>query len=191
MPLSANLALLRDQTVAALAADERLGGARVYAHGGEFTHSELQRYATQAPCVVVAVLKTDLDYEGGIPHASVTMGAVCVCKDQAGTKRDYQALTLADAVMRSLMLYVPDHIDLDGASAPQHMTGRNLYTTTLDREGIAMWAVGWVSLVDLADEPIDLADFGQMHLVWDVTPRDNDAALGDVPEATDDIDLDP
>jgi hypothetical protein len=184
-----NLATLLTDVVNGLRADARLAGARVYPHGGEFTYAELKQYAVQAPCVVVSALRTEVEYQDGAPAASVTFGLVCVAKDETTARRVGGVLVLVDAVQRALIYSVTDAVTVDGISAPQHMVGRNLYTTQLDREGIAMWALGWVYTVDLQDDITDLGAFETLHATWDIYPRDNDADLGDVPEAEDDLEI--
>lgn len=188
-----NLLELRDSIVTGLKADPRLAGADVSAHGGDFRLNSLKRYAERAPCVKVAVMRNTIEREGGDAVAVVRFIAVCITKDEnSGGRRHAQCLQLVDAVSRSLA-FDGWFADLPGISLPVNITGSNYFAEGIDREGIAMWGVAWEQKVDLLDTPPEggYVDFLHLHVDYDVSPRDNDAELGDVIEAQDDIELEP
>ena len=195
-----NLLELRNVIIAGLAADPRLAGARVIAHVGEFDEDSLRRYEEKAPFVAVALLRVnELEWQGDNLAAECTFAAVCVTKNTPeatpaaagtppGNRRDANCIRLADAVMRSLAVCSWWSDDLS-SNRPQQITARNMHSTQIDKAGIALWAVAWRQTVDITDDPADMDDFGTLHVEYDIAPRDNDADLGAVVEAEDDIDL--
>lgn len=186
--MASQLSDLLQKTAVSLRADPRLVGVNVSIHGGNFTDVELRAYGAKAPHIVLAMLRADLTLQGGAPTASVGMVAVVIEADRpgAGADRHTRALALTDAALRVLSRLFAG--GMDGISKPRDMTARNLFSREWDRTGIAAWALSWVQTVILTDSTSwDI--FATLDTKYDITPRDNDAPLGQVPDAEDIIDL--
>lgn len=167
----------------ALRADARLTGVNVSVHGGKFTDVELKAYGAKSPHVVLAMLRASIASRGAAPVATVSMVAVVLESDRAGAggDRHTRALALTDATLRALnriSLTVPD------TTFPKDLHADNLFSPAWDRAGLAAWAIPWVMDVKLA-EVVTWDSFATLNTQYDITPRDNDAALGDVIEAED------
>lgn len=155
----------RTELVTALSADPLLDGVRVVTHGGDFGLEDLQRYAVQAPCLVVAALRFDPTDEGGTIAAETVMGVVAVAKDTPGLRRDAGALTLIDTATRVLMrIGVP----ATGGSRPRNVIARNLFSTKLDVTGVAMWCLTYTQVVDLQDDVSSYVDLAKVHADYEI-----------------------
>ncbi len=174
-------------------AGERFHGIRFYTHGGEFDdEKELDKYARQAPAVFVTILRAREVSLGGEPWVDCTVGLFAMAKDEPGKKRDSGALELADNLMHWLRSFNPRPTwGLEDTKKITDVAGRNLYHPKLDERNTALWAVLFAQGVKLqsplAAEP--LPDAEVVHIDYDLHPRDNDAELGAVIDAQDDIDL--
>jgi hypothetical protein len=187
-----NIRTLRDNVADAMDAltgtGERFQGVTCEAHGGAFdTVKELDRYAKRSPAAIVAVLRANSSIFGGVPRAHPVLGIFCLTTDKPGLKRDDGALDLMDNVM-DFLLRSPAPTWSLAAKTPQNVIARNLYSEALDARGIALWGVFWEQPVDLA-QPVsnDEPSFDLMHIDYDLAPRANDADLGDVIDAEDDV----
>lgn len=111
-------------------------------HGGRFDASELRRLAVGGPAVFVAVLGVqDLVFEHGEAKGEVQFAAFAVAGDKAGLPRDKAVMAMADA----LALLVPDNrwgLD-ESESVPMRVRAENLFSVTVDKAGVALWAVSW------------------------------------------------
>ena len=163
---------------------ETVPGIRVYTHGGMFTAKDLERYSRAAPCAVLSLLRFDPRTESGIVQATAYWGVVCVTKAEPGTPQDAGCIALAEACCIALLPVVAGE---DGASTPTDMEGRNLFSQPLDAVGIAMWSLEWTQTLDLVQDIVS-DEWTRFHASWDLYPRDNDAELGTILEAEDDVD---
>ena len=112
------------------------------AHGGRFDLNELKRVSAKAPALFVAVLGFgDLKESHGEYEAVVSWAAFVVTRDAPRVHRDKAAVALVDA----LALIVPDNTWGTDAclNTPQNVRGDNLFNSTVDKAGVAMWAVSW------------------------------------------------
>jgi hypothetical protein len=144
------------------------GAVKVYVHGGRFTAEELKRYATQAPCLVVAVLDVLRDeLQGSQTHVAVQLGCFIVARDKPQQLRDAVALTLVEAV---LAVVRPEETwDDPDASAPEKIRAANLFDGKLDAHGVALWAVTWEQPYDLnVFDPSALAAFTKYDVKYDL-----------------------
>ncbi len=151
---------LRDAVVAAIAA-AMPAGVVVEAHGGTFDEAEIKRYATRAPAVLVADLgfRHEQRWQDGRWLVPVRFAAVIVTRDTiaAGAKapRDAAAQNLAAAVS---LVIAGNRFGIEGVFQPAGVDGRNEYSGTVDKTGVAMWQVTWTSAMLLgapAGEAID------------------------------------
>lgn len=189
------LVALLNGTVTGLLADARLVGVNVSRHGGNFTDAEIRTYAKKSPHIVVACLRAVPELVGNRPRAEAAMVAVVLVMDKPGAALDRHtaALSLTDATLRVLSkLWAPaapgNPAPVDGISRARNLDARNLFSPAWDHSGLAAWAISWTQTVTLKDEEITNT-FDTLGALYDVTPRDNDPPLGEIPEAEDVLDL--
>ena len=116
------------------------------AHDGSWDPAEVKRWAVQTPAMLIAWLGT---IRTDTPGASWTdceqqLGAFVVTRDgreSGGLRRRGEAVrNLVDW----LLLYVPRaRWGLAGLGAAEELRARNLYSSMIDKTGIAMWLVSW------------------------------------------------
>jgi len=169
---------LRDAVATALATDERMSERKikVSVHGGDFKVSDLQTYAKDAPCVVVALLHSDTENEHatGELWADAVFGLCCMARpkpawDKAADQHS-ACLDVVDTVLRVINGNWWGELDV---KAPQGVNARNMFTAALDKVGgIAMWAVGFHQLVELKDETDPSIPWLRWHATFDPMPTD-------------------
>lgn len=137
-----------------------VAGITVQSHAGRFDAAELQRIATQSPAIHIACLSvTEIDQGIDGISATLTWGAFITAKDKPGTPRDVGALAIVNALVR----YVPgQRWNLDQSEGrPHRINANNLYAASIDKLGVAMWAVTWQQQMCLGggEEINELAPF--------------------------------
>lgn len=111
-------------------------------HGGRFDEKELRRVSAKAPAAFVAVLGfNDLKESGGAYEAIVSWGIFVVAKDTPKAPRDLVALSIVDVLAR----HVPENTwDMDTVlGKPVGVRADNLFAASIDKIGVAMWAITW------------------------------------------------
>lgn len=139
----------------------------VESHPGRFELAEIERYAAKAPCIRVALL-TSGDKDLALPVDDVELTAFILTKNGKAGLPDGQMLVLATYVMA--LLKVRGKIAAD-AGSPQRAVFRNLFTTSVGSEGLALGAVSWrqtLGLPELGDEA--LGSFQKLFATWDLGP---------------------
>lgn len=120
------------------------------AHPGRFDLAEIKRVAANAPAVFVAALATgQQELNGGDVQAPVSFAAFIVTKNQPQKSRDSIVLEIVNA-----LLVLTDSNDWDSADVvenPTNIRGQNLYSASIDKNGIAMWAVTWQQKIILGN----------------------------------------
>jgi hypothetical protein len=154
-------------------------------HGGRFDAAELKRVSTKAPAVFVAYLGfRDLVYANGEYQANVAWGAFVVGKDKHPVHRDLVAAALVDR----LAMIVPENMwgTDDCLGSPQSVRGDNLFSSGVDKLGVAMWAVSWQQSMVLGEAmpAEDLAALNPFETLYARYPVEDDA-----PEAVDQVNL--
>lgn len=183
------LAEAREAYVAALSAYPALTAMRVTVstHGGSFDLDQLQKYSKSTPAAVLSLLSFELDGSEGYKRCEARWGVVCFAQH---TGKDASAAEIAQAVCDCLL---SDFVGLDTEHRILEAAARNLFGVPTDFKGVAMWAVEFASDFELtscdAADDSELTDFTGVDTVWDVAPRDNEAPLGEIPEAVDNIQL--
>lgn len=181
-----SLLVARTAYLSALSTDASLEGVQVYSHGGEFDLAQLKAYSRQAPCVVLALLKFSPTIQAGIVTCTAKWGLVAITKnDAAATRRAESVIELTEKAVKVLLRVFAGEA---AAQRPKDMQAVNLFSAALDQVSIAMWGVEFTQYLDLV-ETFDSDDLTSVHLIWDLYPRDNDADLGTVLEAEDDVEL--
>ena len=157
---------------------------RVISHAGRFDMEEIKRLALKSPCVLVSCLGVSniRANSAGETEALCKWAAYCLVDDKKGVSRDVGVLALVSAVLP----VIPDNcwgLD-DDLCVPQNIRADNLYSSSLDKIGVALWAVTWdqeITLGGLDDSTLDL--FETMHTDWDQAEPDETL------EAEDDLTL--
>lgn len=150
-------------------------------HGGRFDQAELRRIVTKAPAVFVATLGfSDLKHEHGDFQATISWGAFVVAKDAPKVSRDQGATVLVNA----LAMVIPEStwsLAAECVNTPQAMRGDNLFSATVDKLGVAMWALTWRQTMvlgqALSDE--DLAALDLFETLYAQFPVADDAPLAE------------
>jgi hypothetical protein len=123
-------------------------------HGGRFDVAELRRISAKAPAIFIAVLGfNDLAESSGSYEATISWAAFVVTRDKAGVLRDIAALNLVNA----LALIVPGNTwGLEAAiGTPDGVRSDNLFSATVDKAGVAMWAISWRQRMQLGQAITD------------------------------------
>jgi len=172
---------------AALRLDTRLAGVNISVHGGQFTDAELVAYGARAPHIVLAALRGSLSLTGGAPWLDVFLCAVVLESDRPGAAGDRhtRGMALTDATLRALARL---ETNVHDSSRPKDLDARNAYAPAWDRKGLSCWVITWKQTVTLTDTTV-WNDFRTLDTKYDLTPRDNGAPLGQVPEAEDEQEL--
>jgi hypothetical protein len=120
---------------------------QVVEHGGPITLEELKRVATRAPALVVACLGVpSITREGMQVTTDAAYAVFCVAaKSPSETQGD-----IALALVSLASLDIPGQRWNQAASGvPQQIAATNLYSSALDKVGLALWAIRWRQKVDL------------------------------------------
>lgn len=184
---------LRSAIQSTLSADSRISACSKYLHGGDIDLDELKVYARNTPAVILALAGMKGLFQGG-ERASECMWALFVaCEDKGdGAGGVYgkieQTHDYVDAILRILLTFGQRWgLSEEGVGPVQDVVARNLYSRKLDDRGVSLWGVSWKQQIDLADDTNLAVPLTKIVGDWDLYPRDNDADLGDVIDATDDV----
>lgn len=184
------LVLVRDAIVSQLKADKRLGGAprpvTVSWHGGDFNLEDLRTYGANAPALVLALLRVGHEQQDGSTVAMAHWGLVALTVDDKALDKHTGCLVLLDATLRAVGQSIFGTGPMVGKN--DKLDAVNEYSRALDELGIAMWALAWQQKIELVDEDTSVA-FNALRVRYDLYPRPEGEALGDVVEAEDLIEL--
>lgn len=106
-------------------------------HPGRFNASEIKRLSARTPAVRVALLGVAPAKNG---NHQLNLAAFIVTADQRGLHRNDSALAIAASVVRRVRGTSWGSEWIGEASEP---SAQNLYTSEIDKGGIALWAVSW------------------------------------------------
>ena len=162
-----NLLQFRDEVEAARKAGLP-AGTHVESHPGRLDETELRRIAARAPAAHVAVLgvlSAEKDNSGRV-EVDASMAVFLATKAAPGTARDAAMLVLSTAAL----ILIPDNLwGLEETQHPRDIRGQNLFTGTLEKQGVALWGITWrqqVTVDELDDSLLD--DLKTVHADWDV-----------------------
>ena len=175
----------RDSYVAALGTVQ---GLHVSVHGGSLDLQELRVYSKKAPGAVLCFL--NIESQGlqeslqGLAH----WGCVVFTINEPGKPKAEAAISLVEQCLLVLSRCWGD--GGGGSSRPMNMSARNDYGRFLDNTGVAMHIIEWDQKLTLDEDPDDEdGSLKTIDALWDLAPRDNNAELGEVPDAHDLIKL--
>ena len=111
----------------------------------------LDRLSTRDPAIVLACDRADLSPD--LSPVSMNLTIVALCMSRGGKDRDDVALTLVEGLTRWIDDWVwgPDF----NARPPDRITARNLWTPSVDKKGVTIWALAWTQQLELASTPAD------------------------------------
>lgn len=159
-----DLATFRDNLVTSLMAGLP-ANVKVKAHPGRFDLAELNRYMVEAPAVFVTLLEAaDLDLAE--LYDMVDCAAYILTKTGKAGLSDKQMLTLGTGLKAYIRSYPIGGAD---ASSAMKVKLRNLYSSPIGEEGVALGAVTWSQKVEL-DQPdtSSLEDFLKFYGTFDI-----------------------
>ena len=176
------LPLIRDAIIADL--KTRGLGDAVESHPGRLSAEDLKSFAAKGrtsirvailgiPAVEKAADGEDLD---------VAWAAYILAFDVPGVTRDAAAAYLVATVCRAVAGNVWGRTDLD---SPKQIRADNLYTGTLDKRAVALWAVTWrqVWTPETPEDPASLDDLIRVVVDYDINPeQESEPAARDVVE---------
>jgi hypothetical protein len=136
-------------------------------HGGRFDLEELKRFGALAPAARVAVLalRPAQELSSGRLLVTVRCATFVATRDLPALPRDVAALALVDAVL----LAIEGNFWGDAAARrPAGLGAENLFGTTQDRTGVALWAVTWEQQVLLGG--LDAETLDALELIAQTWP---------------------
>lgn len=145
----------------------------LFTHHGEFGESELKSYLVKAPCVILAPV--------GMPKASVAgpnvmaeigYAAFVLTRSRPEMDRGEAALMITETIL-GFLPYEPFGL----ARKPSDVEAANLYSGKIDNAGMALWAVRWRQVIELAAKDDcryqELDDFLRLHATYQVEHPDD------------------
>lgn len=141
------------------------------AHGGRFTLEDLRRYSLRSPAVLVSLLGGTTRIEAGTTVTPRRWVVFVITRGESDDKRDAQAIAIAQTVCG---LIPNNRWSDDNNHAPADVTDDNLYNVTLDKHGVALWAVSWEQGYDIEPDSSSLDDFVTLYGDWDNVPEDTE-----------------
>jgi hypothetical protein len=147
-------------------------GVSVEAHRGRFdSAAEIQRFATKAPMVLVACIRIPVKEPGsGVLMLPASWAVFVITRDIPDSPRDAGALTLVQACLQCIG---GNTWGSGETSEPENLDARNLYSSSVDKLGIALWAISFDQMVtDPITDPNELTPFATFHQDIDMAPPD-------------------
>lgn len=121
-------------------------------HPGRFTREELDKFRVKSPSVHVAVPSIrNPSSSGGVLQCSVKTVLVLTAKNTVDA--DDKAFNRADAAMNmvaAILLALPSATLGAGIGPCEDISADNLYGSSDDKQGVAMWAIHWNNTVTLS-----------------------------------------
>ena len=148
------------------------------AHGGRFQPGEVKRIAVRAPAVLVALVSASeaKPVAGGV-CTELDFGAFVVTRDRPGSQRDAEGIVISQAL---LALVASNRWGREDTENPTRIRARNLYSSKVDKQGIAIWAVTWRQAIEHGRlDPAELEDFTKLFADWDLAPSDEQIDASD------------
>lgn len=127
--------------------------------GGEFNPEELRRQSVKLPGAFVTCSKTEPGEVYGnkvkIPARFLVVLAVAFKMDgqPASQGRERLIARLATRVIHKVMTAAKKWDNDEVLSAPERVASKNLYSRTVDSNGVALWAVWWDQQLLLNEDP--------------------------------------
>jgi len=136
-----------------------LGNVVVKPHAGKFESKELKSIGAKAPCIFISTgALGGIDSDALGDYADIAFAAIIVTKDKPGIGRDEAAMLLANFLAVHL---TDNHWGMDEVRRPpEKVNGRNLYSTALKENAVAMWGFTWSQWMTIGGIS-DSADFDQ------------------------------
>jgi hypothetical protein len=124
-------------------------------HGGRFDLEELRRHSKKAPAVLVAMTDASEALLAQGVETMATYVIFVITRDTAAAPRDVAAINLVQCILSMLpgQVWLPELVDAENpfVSEPDRVSAQNFFSTALDDQGVAMWAISFRQTVSLGD----------------------------------------
>lgn len=177
--------------------------ATVQAYGGEFSGTEVPKISFRCPAIFVTVLGSMSGRDGarqaGKHTRKVRMAAFVCFKHPERTLRLRGAMVLADKLALVLREWSPQNIAADAVlsitALEDEATTENLFGPVIDKQGLALWLVGWEQAVKPARPVPQLYDLLAVEITdlvqSGVVPAPEDTNTGPAGVVTHEINFQP
>lgn len=155
----------------------------LFTHHGEFGEKELKAYLVKAPAVILAPVGMPTASVAG-PNVMATIGyaAFVLTRSKPELDRGDAALMITETIL-SFLPYEPFGL----ARKPVDVEAANLYSGQIDSQGMALWAVRWRQVLELAAKDdcryAELDDFLRLHATYEITEGVQDPDRWDAPQS--------
>jgi len=124
-------------------------------HGGRFDLEELRRWGKKAPAVLVAMTDaSEAQLAQGV-ETTATYVIFVITRDTVAALRDVAAINLVQGILTMLpgQVWPPAEEEAENpfVAEPERVSAQNFFSTALDAEGVAMWAISFRQTVSLGD----------------------------------------
>lgn len=125
-------------------------------HPGRFDLRELKRIAAAAPAIRVAVLKIGrgVDVGTGEVDRPVDFAAYVLTEDKRGMPRDFAARNIVESLICLLPGKAFGVANVHPIIATDVGEAVNLYSSSVDGQGVALWAVSWSQVVRFGENEL-------------------------------------
>jgi phage gp37-like protein len=150
------MSLISVQSAIVSALETALSPVKVATYPGRFDLEQLQRYASQTPCCLVATLGGPVTHIAKQPFVMARFAVFCLTTDLPSNKKSIQAATLAEAVTLTIS---NSTWSTTNVKPPQDIQIENLYQLKQESRGISLYVVSWKQVVPLN---FDVSNFVEM-----------------------------
>lgn len=148
----------------------------VKTHRGDFGLSEIKRYSTRAPSIILTMSGGPSVRKGGSVYLTLSMSAFVLTTSTPQLDREDSALIIVERFLR--LLHTTDWSTQECIQSPTEGKSKNLYDGELDKMGIALWAIGWDQLISLPglEDYDSLDDFATLYATYETMRPTEDPA---------------
>lgn len=122
----------------------------VSTHAGRFDLKEIKRLATRLPAVKVTLMDVQAfqPVETEQWDVSLHLASFMLVSDRKGLPKEQAAINLIEALG---LLIAEQRWGVTGVGQASRIKASNLFSTQLDREGLAIWGITWEQSMRLKD----------------------------------------
>jgi len=153
----------------------------VAGHPGRFNLEELKRMTTRLPGVKVAILGAPQTEELGTGEYKATLkfAAFILVGDRRNLSKEKAALNLVEILTT---LIGSNRWGRDDVYLAENISADNLYSGSIDKKGVAIWAVTWSQAIRIGEDT-----WAGGAVPTDIYISDNEPDWGEHPENYDQI----
>lgn len=136
---------------------KRIDDSHVIEVGGAFTMKDIEDWALKSPSYVVTCLGVpSIEMQGGMVVASAAWAVFCLVESKQQATRHKQALLNAESVLA--IVGNNERWEGNANARAMQISLVNMYTSAMDRIGVALWAARWRQNVDLSAQAFSTFD---------------------------------